>query len=177
VVDELARLAPEHQPSAGFETAVLAAFGSPRRSRRTAVAAAGLAACLLAAALGGGLVWWRTADDRDLAEDYRATLAEADGRYLTTADVSTAVEPDAGHAFAYEGTPSWVWLTIDAAPSSGTYQVQVVTKQGRTVDVGECEIRDGEGSWGWTVRLPVSEIARVQLLRSGVPTMSADFTT
>ena len=177
VVDDLVRLAPEHQPSAGFETAVLAAFGARRGGRRLAAAAVGLAACVLAAALGGGLVWWQTADDRDLAEDYRATLAEADGRYLATADLRTAVEPDAGHAFAYEGSPSWVWLTIDDAPSSGTYQVQVVTTEGRTVDVGECEIRDGKGSWGWTLRVPVSEIARVQLLRSGVPTMSADFRT
>ncbi len=178
VIDEMVLLAPEHEPSAGFESSVLAALTPhPRRDRRVAAALLGLAASLLVAALAGGLVWQQTADDRQLATDYRRTLAVADGRYLTAADVTSPQTRSAGHAFAYEGTPSWVFITIDSAPSSGAYQVQVVTTDRRTIDIGLCRIVGGKGSWGWTLDIPVSDISTIQLLRSGVPTMSADFTS
>lgn len=178
ILDELLLLAPEREPSAGFESSVLAAL-TPRRRWRRPVGAAllALAASVVVAAAGAGLVWWQTADDRQLATQYRQTLAVADGRYLAAADISTVVEPSAGHAFVYQGSPSWVFLTIDSAPSSGNYQVQLVTTDDRTIDVGRCQVIGGKASWGWTLEVPVRDIARIQLLRSGVPTMSADFTS
>ena len=178
VIDEMVLLAPEHEPSPGFESSVLAGLTpSPRRDRRLTVALVGLAASVLVATLAAGLVWWQTADDRRLAADYRRTLAVADGRYLTAADVSTALEPSVGHAFAYEGSPSWLFVTIESAPSSGDYRVQLVTTDNRTIDIGRCQIVGGKGSWGWTSDVRVKDIARVELVRSGVPTMTADFAT
>lgn len=174
-LDRLVLLAPEHEPSPGFESAVLAAMAPRRgtRHRARAFALAAAASVLVAAVAAGGL-WWHTADDRRLAAQYRRTLAVADGRYLTAAEVSTVAEPSVGHAFLYEGGPSWLFLTIESAPSSGRYQVQLVTTDRRTVDIGWCDVSSGRGSWGRTIDVPVSDIRRIQLLRAGVPAMSAE---
>jgi hypothetical protein len=36
-------------------------------------------------------------------------------------------------------------------------------------------VSSGRGSWGQTIDVPVSDIRRIQLLRAGVPAMSATF--
>jgi len=176
VVDRLVLLAPEHEPSPGFESAVLAAIGPARGAgRRPGAFVLAAAASVLVAAIAAGGLWWQTADDRRLAAQYRRTLAVADGRYLAAAEVSTVAEPTVGHAFVYAGSPSWLFLTIESAPSSGRYRVQLVTADRRTVDIGWCEVASGRASWGRTIDVPVSDIRRIQLLRAGVPAMSATF--
>jgi hypothetical protein len=175
-VDRLVLLAPEHEPSPGFESAVLAAMGPVRASRRRPGAfALAAAASVLVAAVAAGGVWWHTADDRQLAAQYRRTLAVADGRYLAAAEVSTVAEPSVGHAFLYAGGPSWLFLTLESAPSSGRYQVQLVTTDRRTIDIGWCDVSSGRGSWGRTIDVPMRDIRRIQLLQAGVPAMSATF--
>jgi len=176
VLDDLVLLAPEHEPPPGFESSVLKALAPTRVRRRplrtTAFAAA---AAILVAALTGGLVWRQTSDDRNLARQYRDTLAVADGQYFAAADISTDVDPSTGHAFAYQGSPSWIFVSLDSAPSSGTYQVQLITTDHRTIDVGLCAVTNGKGSWGTTIKLPIRDISRIQLLRAGAPIMSARF--
>jgi hypothetical protein len=178
VLDGFLMLAPEHDPAPGFETRVLEALEPAARRRpreRRVVAALVAAACLLAAALAGVTVWDHTRGDRELAAQYRQTLSVAHGRYLEASNVQTATDRTTGHAFLYAGRPSWVFMTIEHAPHSGSYQVQLVTTDHGVVDVGHCQISAGKGSWGWTVYVPVQEITRIQLVRSGVPTMSAAF--
>jgi hypothetical protein len=121
VLDGLILLSPEHQPAAGFEDAVLEAlFPVGAGSSRTTRVLLGAAASILVAALGAGLVWWQTGDDRQLAAQYRRTLSVADGRYLAATRVSTATGATAGQVLAYAGHPSWAFMTINRAPSSGT---------------------------------------------------------
>lgn len=176
VLDGLVMLAPEHEPSAGFESAVLAAMepvaGGGRRFGRLLTA---VAASLLAAALAGGLVWWQTADDRRAGEQYRRTLAEADGRYFEAASIATAPGRDVGTVFAYEGRPSWVFVTLDEAPADGSYRVEVVTRDGRAVDIGWCDVVDGRGSWGRTVDIAVGDMRAVRMVQPGAGTLRAGF--
>jgi hypothetical protein len=176
VLDELVLLAPEHEPSPGFESSVLDALtpdGARRRPLRALALAVAAAAIL--AVLAGSLVWRQTADDRHLARQYRDTLAVADGSYLRAADVGTAVEPSVGHAFAYQGSPSWVFLSLESAPTSGKYLVQLITNDHRTINIGMCRVTSGKGSWGGIVEVPIRDIVRIQLVRAGVPSMSARF--
>jgi hypothetical protein len=77
--------------------------------------------------------------------------------------------------FAYAGHPSWAFMIINRAPSSGTFRVQLVTTHLRTIDAGNCDIVARQGIWGWRLHLPVDEIARIQLMHAGVPIMSAAF--
>jgi hypothetical protein len=178
VLDGLVLLAPEHEPSPGFESSVLAALGPADRhagSRRPGRVLTAVAASVVAAALAGGVLWWVTADDRRAGDQYRRTLAEADGRYFVAAQVSGALGRDVGTVFAYEGDPSWLFVTIDGAPVSGEYRVQLVTADHRSIDIGWCDVSDGHGSWGRTVRVPVGDIRRIDLEPPTGATLQARF--
>lgn len=174
VVDELVLLAPAHEPSPGFESAVLAAM-SPRRRWRPNPVVLATAASLLGALLAGGVVWGQTANDRGLAQRYQQTLDVAHGKYLAAAPVQGG--GGNGTVFAYEGSPSWLFVSLEDSPWSGRYEVQVVTTDGRIVEAGWCDVKDGHGSWGRTVAVPVHEISAVRLLAPGTGTLRATFRT
>jgi hypothetical protein len=178
VVDELVLLAPSREPSPGFETAVLAAM-SPRTRWRPNPAVLSAAAAVLGMLLAGGVVWQQTADDRDLAAKYRHTLDVADGQYFVAAPVVGGDQDadDTGTVFAYEGDPSWLFVNLERTSWSGRYEIQVVTTDGRIVDAGWCEVKDGKGSWGRTVAIPVHEISAVRLRAPGTGTLRATFRT
>jgi hypothetical protein len=159
VLDGLVLLAPEHEPSHGFESTVLAAMTpEPRKARRLRVAALALAASVLAVVMAVGVGWWRSSHDGD----------------VVVADVTYASSTVAGQAVARAGDPPWVYLDLDAAPS-GRYLVRLVTTDDRTLDVGWCAIRGGKGSWGWRVDVPPGDLSAVQLVRDGTVAMSGSF--
>lgn len=175
-VDDLLLLAPEHEPPAGFEASVMARLEPERRRSRRKVRTAVLqaAAIVAAAAVAGGAIWWHTADDRRLAENYRRTLAVANGRYLTAAPLRQA-GTEAGHVFAYQGSPSWIFLTVQHAGPSGTYRATLVVDDGPNVDLGGIAVVNGQASWGTTVPVPISKIRLVQLLGPQGPPVAAAF--
>ena len=87
---------------------------APRRRRpRPRLWAASIAA---AAALAAGTVWWQTADDRELASSYRHTLAVAHGHDLSAAPLLLAGGAETGTVFAYQGSPSWIYVTFRSTP-------------------------------------------------------------
>jgi hypothetical protein len=186
LVDELVLLAPEREPSLGFESRVLAALEPeparglhPSRRRRLSAIALRAAVVAIVAVLAVGATWWRTADDRRLAATYRQTQAQAQaaahGRYLAEATLTTATRPNVGHVFAYQGSPSWIVVTLTAAPQSGTYRIQLVTTDDQTHDVGPCTVAGGTGSYGAAIDLPLYAIRQVELVKPGAPTMTARF--
>jgi hypothetical protein len=179
VVDELVLLAPEQEPPAGFEARVLAAL--PRRlplHRRRATWLA-VAAALLAAFTGTVVTRWADSDERQIAADYRRTLQVADGSYLRAADLTTtrpgrAGVTEVGNVFAYEGKPSWVFMTVAGAPS-GDYHVTLVTKDGRARSIGTCWVRGGNGSWGTAVDVPIYALDRIEMRAEDGTTLTAAF--
>jgi hypothetical protein len=163
IVDEVLLLTPEREPPPGFEGRVLAAMEaeSPRRPRTVSWLAAA-AAVVLVASLAFGVTRWSGSDDRQLADQYRETLEVADGSYLRAADLVAATGEPAGHVFAYEGEPSWVFMTVEGAPT-GDYDVALVTDDGRQHDIGTCWVRDGHASWGTAIDVPVSTVERLEM--------------
>jgi len=126
------------------------------------------------AASGAAVVTHRAgADDRQLAAQYRETLAKAGGDYLDAAALNNAAGQTAGHVFAYQGNPSWVFVTMEDAPS-GVHRVRYVTEDGRTHWLGTCTVRDGRGSWGTAIDVPIYAVDSVELFHRG-STLSADF--
>jgi hypothetical protein len=172
-VDGLLLLAPEHEPPPGFDSAVLAAMAPAREPRRWTSFVLAAAAAVLVALVAGGVTHWMGAEDRQLADQYRQTLDVADGRYLRAADLTTSTGTETGHVFAYEGRPSWVFMTVEGAPS-GDYTVTLVDVDGTVHDLGWCEVRDGTGSWGTTVQVPVHSIDHIEM-RQGATTLTARF--
>ncbi len=175
VIDELVLLAPPREPSPGFESAVLSAL-TPRGRWRPRPVVLAAAASLIGALLAGGVVWARTADDVQLAHRYRHTLDVADGEYFLAAPVHGGAGGH-GTVFAYEGSPSWLFVSLEDSPWTGRYEVQVVTTDGRIVDAGWCEVQDGRGSWGRTVGVSVHDISAVRMIAPGTGTLRASFRT
>jgi hypothetical protein len=103
----------------------------------------------------------------------RRAIARADGGYFRAAALTGTEGETAGHVFAYQGNPSWVFVTVEDA-ESGAHRVRYVTEDGRTHPLGVCVVRDGRGFRGTAIDVPVYAVDSVELLRDG-STMSADF--
>lgn len=179
--DALLLLAPQVDPPPGFESSVLAPLRAPAapapaarvpasapspapRSRRRLMPVLAFAlAVVLSLGTGMTVGQWQTADDRKLAEQYRATLAIADGRYLKAAHITTADAQAAGTAFFYQGNPSWLLVTISAAPTDGLFDILAIDRHGAAHHVGACQITHRTATAGYRIPLPVAEIAQVQL--------------
>jgi Putative zinc-finger len=167
--DDLLPLVPEREPPAGFEAAVLARLTPPARvvalrpRRRVWRLAVQAAAVVVAAALAAGLVWWRTSPDRRLAADYRETLAVGDGSYLRAAPVTAGSGAVVGHLYAYQGHPSWIYVTVTNAPEPGTYAVRLTAEDGRQWELGDCVVQRRYCGAGATISIPVDTISAVRL--------------
>jgi hypothetical protein len=172
VGDELLRLAPAQEPPPGFESRVLGALAEPPRRRRLQPLArprrwlAVAAAVVLAAALAGGSVFQATAGDRRLADGYRAVLRQGQGSFFAAAPLRGA-HGQVGTAYGYQGQPSWVMVTLQrSARAEGRFQVQVVTRDGRYLPVGEAVLGGARGAWGGQLPVDLSAVQELRLVGS-----------
>jgi hypothetical protein len=199
VADDVLLIAPERQPAAGFESAVLDRIAAlepakpapgvldriaalepakparrPKRRRRVYRALAAATAAVLIAAGAALGVWWATAPDRELAASYRETLGVADGRYFTAAPVVDAGGSQIGHVFAYQGDPSWVFAVLDGAPEDGTWDVVAVTGEG-TDAIATCEVVDASCGAGATIDADIYDLHEVELVAPDGTVLTATF--
>jgi hypothetical protein len=164
LVDELVLLAPEHEPPAGFEARVLGALPGRRvplyRRASTWLAAAALVVT------GAGAATVTRALDTD------APTPAASG--LHAAGLTTGSGSAVGQVFAFAGRPSWVFMTVSGAPS-GDYVVSLVTRDGRSREIGECWVDEGRAAWGTTMTVPVGAVDRVEMRGEDGATLTAAF--
>jgi hypothetical protein len=176
LADDLVALAPEREPPPGFENRVLAQLGvrektrrpARRRLRRLAFAAA-VPAAAATTALAISLAY---SSDLNLASQYRAALMGAHGKYFASAHLNTPTAKTAGIVFAYQGSPSWMFYTLDGRYRSGLYKEQIVTRSGSTLTLPSFRLING--TWGIATPLPVRDIALVKLIpQPGGATLTA----
>jgi Putative zinc-finger len=105
----------------------------------------------------------------------KVLLAAANGDYFRAAPLEGAQGDITGHVFAYEGSPSWVFITVEDAPS-GVHRVRYVTDDGLTHWLGVCTVRHGHGSWGTSIDVPVYAVDSIELVHDG-SRMTADFSS
>ena len=162
VADELLTLAPVQEPPAGFESRVIAALAPPRRRpwQRLLVRLGPPLAAAAATAVALVAVFH---DDRVTAERYRETLSQADGRYFRAAPLRDESGAEAGVAFGYQGTPSWVFVTVDDRHRDRTSTAVLVTRDRRTVALPSFALGPG-GSWGGAVPGNLYDYAAIRLL-------------
>jgi hypothetical protein len=176
VADELITLAPQREPTPGFENRVLDRLAIRRPRRRTArrqVRRLALAVAVPAVAAATALAMSVSySSDRRLASQYRAALQGAHGKYFQSARLSTPAGQEAGIVFAYEGSPSWMFYTLGGRYGGGLYKEQIVTRSGRTLTLPPFRLVNG--SWGIATPVPVRDIALVKLIRQpGGATLAA----
>jgi hypothetical protein len=171
VADELLLMAPAEEPPAGFESRVVTAIGldQPKPSRRVprwlslrwlaprlgpALAAAAVTAVVLVSVYG---------NDRQIADQYRDTLDRAGGQSFQAERLSDETGARAGVAFGYQGSPSWLFLTVNPAHRGDVQSAELVTKDGRTVTIPELRL-DRSGTWGGAIPVDLYSVQSVRLL-------------
>jgi hypothetical protein len=133
---------------------------------------------VLAAALGGGSVFLATTGDRRLAASYQAVLSQGRGAYFLAAPLKGA-RGRVGTVFGYQGQPSWVMTTLQPSiQEEGRFEVQVVTRDGRYLSLGEAVLGGAKGTWGGQLPVDLSAVHELRFVGSdGRPTLTATFDT
>jgi hypothetical protein len=166
VADELLMLAPAEEPPAGFESRVVRALGleRPRRRRLTPRwLALRLGPPVAAAAVAVAALMAVYQDDRQTAERYRDALERAGGRYFQAEPLRDETGARGGVAFGYEGSPSWVLVTVAPAHRDSVARGELVTKHGRTIALPALDL-DRTGSWGGAIPVNLYRVASIRLL-------------
>jgi hypothetical protein len=180
VADGLLMLVPPTEPPPGFESAVLERLGMAgsrrvrRYSRRMMLAAGGVAAAVLLVSGGSATVVYRQGEtDRALADQYRQTLSIANGRYLKAARLTSSAGEQSGTVFLYQGSPSWLLVSISSAPTDGRYEIRVRDRGGALRSIGACQVKDRSGTTGYRLDIPVAHVAEIQLTQDSQVRLTA----
>ena len=153
-------LAPQREVPIGFESRALAPLrpvSQPsRRRRRLRLALVPATAAVAAAAITLAVV----SGDLQLASHYRHTLDNANGKEFESYSLRSG-DTQAGTVFSYEGSPSWVLVTVDPAHRAGLKNAELVLNDGSQVPLRWFHLDSGGGSGG---AIPVDP-ERVSVLR------------
>jgi hypothetical protein len=166
VADELLTIAPVEEPPIGFESRVTERIGvrSPRRPRPVRKLLLRVAPALAAAAVTAVALIAVYDDDRELASRYRDALERAGGQYFQAAPLVAPTGEEAGVAFGYEGTPSWVLVTVDPAHRDQVARAELITEDGRSTRLESFRLDRETGSWGGVIPLELREVDSIRLL-------------
>ena len=170
VADELLLMAPAQEPPAGFESRVVKAIGldkpEPRRLPRWLSLrwlAPRLGPALAAAAVTAVVLVSAYSNDREIADQYRDTLDRAGGQSFQAERLSDETGASAGVAFGYQGSPSWLFLTVNPEHRSDVKSAELVTKDGRKITIPQLRLDRG-GTWGGAIPTDLYRVQSVRLL-------------
>jgi len=161
VVDDILLLAPEIDPPAGFESAVLARMERMDRAerpvparpawRRPRLLLGALAASLVLVAGTAVAVAASRGPEHGLDEQYVQAIQTLGGRELRAAPLKASSQVAWGDAFVYEGHTSWVFVSMRWDAPDGDYRVVLDRSDGPSATVGRLHLVRGEGTAGMTV--------------------------
>jgi hypothetical protein len=161
VADGLLLLAPHKEVPVGFESRALAPLRrpTPPRRRRLRLVLAPAAAAAAAVAITLGIV----SDDLELASHYRDTLQEANGEEFESYSLRGADGAAAGTVFSYQGSPSWLLITVDPEKRAGLEAARLVLDDGGQVPLNWFHL-DPSGSSGGGIPVDPQRVSVVRLL-------------
>ncbi|HEX4700994.1 MAG TPA: hypothetical protein VH352_02595 [Pseudonocardiaceae bacterium] len=165
--DRMLTLVPGAEPPVGFEDRVLARLGmsapparQPRR-RRWPMAFAAAAAAAVLFGLGG----WAIGDIA--SQGASVTAGGVSHPVLRFAQLRTTDQRQVGQVFTYEGSPSWVYMSVATTTKTGTVSCELLGRDGKYVWVGSFRLADGNGSWGAQLKADPSTLLGARLLSDG----------
>jgi hypothetical protein len=164
VADEVLLLAPHAEVPVGFEERALAPLRpvhSPRRRRRFLRALLPAAA---AAAAAVAITLAVVSDDLRLGSHYRGTLDDANGREFEAYSLEASGDQPVGQVFAYEGSPSWLFMTVEEGHRSGIESAEMVMDDGRRIPLRWFYLNPRWGSCGGEVKVDLHDVSVVRLL-------------
>ena len=158
----------------GFESAIIERIRStqstPVRRGRFGAApmlAAAAAVVLISFALGGLI---------DRAVSKSPTSLTAEGKIVQR--TLTFKGRSVGLVYAYTGSPSWMFVTVNEPGAPSTVRCTVVTTNGAQHFVGNFTLTSGHGAWGTAIPVSFTSVRNVQLTSpSGAPVANLASTT
>jgi hypothetical protein len=163
IADELLVLAPEQEPPLGFELGVLRAIQPPSARRRSILRPLpALAAATAAAAITAGGMLFAFRDDRQLADQYRAALAQAHGTYFGAVRFADPADRQGGVLFRYRGSPSWLLVTVAPKYRRAIERAELVDRGGSRIPLTSFRLTDG--TWGGSIPIDLGQVAAVHLV-------------
>jgi Putative zinc-finger len=170
VADELLLMAPAQEPPAGFESRVVEGLGleraQPRRRPRWLSArwlAPRVGPALATAAVTAVALVAVYSDDHRTAERYRDTLDRAGGQSFQAERLADETGARAGVAFGYQGSPSWLFLTVNPQHRDAAGSAELITTSGRKHDIPDFQL-DRRGTWGGAIPVDLYDVRSVRLL-------------
>ncbi len=165
VGDAVLGLAPDADPPAGFAERVLGrqqhSWAGHHHTRRRWLAVV-TAAAAVAVAFGVAVVLGGSGRPGFRVE-HPATVSALGGRNLAVAALRHQ-GLNVGEVFAYSGSPSWVFMTVDGDGTSQPVTCELETKTGHTVRLGTFGLSSGYRSWGSTLTIDPAAISTVRLV-------------
>jgi hypothetical protein len=175
--DAVVRVAPELEPTMGFEVRLFSRMGltdappqaqsAPvgrvvplrwvRNSPRWALAGA---AAVIALALGLS-IGWTTGSGRSGEGQVEGPVGAEVGTAVLTANGSTV-----GSVNTYGGSKPWMIVTLADSWTDGKVTCKVVTDNGVTHDVGSFTAKDGYGAWGAPLRVAPQDVKKAEVVSS-----------
>jgi hypothetical protein len=170
VADELLVLAPVEEPPAGFESRVVEAMGLQKPPRRRLPGwlsprwlAPRIGPALATAAVTAAVLVGVYHDDHQTAARYHEILDQAGGQYFQAEPLRDENGARSGVAFGYEGSPSWLLLTVNPAHRTDVKSAELLTRDGRTIPLRSFDL-DRSGSWGGAIPVKLYKVAQIRLL-------------
>lgn len=177
--DELLRLLPGQQPSAGFPAQVTQrlrrAAQTPvksRRSRRLTVAA------VVVAVAAAGLAGWgmRSTPGSTATPEPTGPAGRAAPAALRMAALFTPGQRPIGHVYLHAGSQTWMFITVDLDIRDTTIVCQLIDRTGHVITVGSFRLANGDGYWGSPEPDQPAVITRARLITTaGVVLATASF--
>jgi hypothetical protein len=158
VADALVTVAPEAEPSRGFEQRVLTEIAAPRRGHRRRFLTVGAIAAAIATIVSITIV--RVVESGDAAQTAAPVRAEM---------IDEGTNMRAGWASVADAHA--VTISVDYGVPSGHYAVEVQPAQGGTVRLGAMRIdEEGRGFWTGNSDVPIAGASTLLLVdRHGDP--------
>jgi hypothetical protein len=102
-------------------------------------------------------------DDRVTAERYRTTLEQANGKSFQAEPLRDGTGAEAGVAFGYQGSPSWMLVTVDPGHRDQVASAELITRDQRTIRLPGFELGP-DGSWGGAITVNYYDVSAIRLL-------------
>ena len=95
---------------------------------------------------------------------------------LASAALVSASHRTVGKIFFYQGSPRWLYMSVDMASGNGTVICQVQSQDGHVTTVGSFRLTDGHGYWGSPAPQAHGQVTGARLVTSnGTVLASASF--